>query len=267
VSLARTAKAFPALWRVGLAEALAYRTEMLVWVLATTMPLIMMALWTAVARDAPVGRFGQQEFVAYFLVTFVTRQLTGSWVAWQMNMEIRQGTLSMRLLRPVHVLVSYGVEVMASLPLRVVVAVPMALLILFTSASQGVTHDPVLWGVWFLAVAGGWLLTYLVNVIIGALVFFVGSSTKLMEAYFALFYVFAGYTVPVELFPKWLRVVSDFLPFRYQLSVAVEVATGRFDRAGALMALAQQWAYCVAVGLIAVWVWKRGLRRFEAFGG
>ena len=59
--------------------------------LATTMPLVMLALWGAVARDAPVGRYGEPKFVAYFLATFVVRQLTGAWVFYAMNFEIRDG--------------------------------------------------------------------------------------------------------------------------------------------------------------------------------
>ena len=57
MSLRATLKAYPTLLRVGVAEAVAYRAEMFVWVLATTMPLISLALWNAVAREAPVGRF------------------------------------------------------------------------------------------------------------------------------------------------------------------------------------------------------------------
>src|SRR3974390_1661893 len=108
MSVRSTVRALPTLFRVGFAEAVAYRAEMLVWVLSTTMPLIMLALWSAVAADAPVGRFGQRDFVAYFLATFIVRQLTGAWVAWQMSFEVRTGSLSMRLLRPVHPMVSHA---------------------------------------------------------------------------------------------------------------------------------------------------------------
>ncbi len=55
MSVRATVRALPTLARVGFAEAVAYRAEMFVWILSTTMPLIMMALWTAVARDAPVS--------------------------------------------------------------------------------------------------------------------------------------------------------------------------------------------------------------------
>src|SRR5215831_15107267 len=90
MSLAKSVRALPTLFKVGFLEAVAYRAELLVWVLSTTMPLIMLALWSAVAREAPVGRFGQMDFVAYFLATFIVRQLTGAWVAWEMNWEVRQ---------------------------------------------------------------------------------------------------------------------------------------------------------------------------------
>ena len=66
------------------------------------------------------------DFVAYFLATFIVRQLTGAWVAWEMNFEVRTGTLAMRLLRPIHPMVAYAVENLAAMPLRLVVALPVA---------------------------------------------------------------------------------------------------------------------------------------------
>ena len=63
----RTLRASPTLLRVGFSEAVAYRAEFLVWLLSTNMPLVMLALWSAVARDGPVGRFRQADFAAYYL--------------------------------------------------------------------------------------------------------------------------------------------------------------------------------------------------------
>src|SRR5213079_1094660 len=55
--LAHALRAFPTLFRVGLAEMIAYRAEFVIWILTTNMPLVMMALWTAVASEGAVGRF------------------------------------------------------------------------------------------------------------------------------------------------------------------------------------------------------------------
>jgi ABC-2 type transport system permease protein len=267
MSARSTARALPTLVRVGFAEAVAYRAEMLVWVLSTTMPLIMLGLWSAVAADAPVGRFNQRDFLAYFLATFIVRQLTGAWVAWQMSFEVRTGTLSMRLLRPLHPMVSYAVENVAALPLRLVVALPVALLALVLLGTKTLPKSPLIWGVWLLAVLGGWLITFLANAIIGCLALWTGSSIKVMDVWLVSFMVFSGYLVPVELFPGPLRVLVAWLPFRYQIGFPVEVMTGAYALPAALVMLARQWAFVLGLLLAGMVVWRRGLRRFAAYGG
>ena len=44
--------------------------------------------------------------------------VTGAWVVWEMNTEVRQGTLQKRLLRPVHPLLTYLTENLAAIPMR-----------------------------------------------------------------------------------------------------------------------------------------------------
>src|SRR5690606_31590123 len=63
VAVTRTLRAMPTLMRVGFAEAMAYRAELLVWVLTTTMPLVMLPLWMAVAETGPVRGFTGDDFV------------------------------------------------------------------------------------------------------------------------------------------------------------------------------------------------------------
>ncbi|MBV9949462.1 MAG: ABC-2 family transporter protein [Myxococcales bacterium] len=266
MSLRKAVRAFPALLRVGVAEAIAYRAEMLVWVLATTMPLVMLALWTSVARTAPVGRYGEAEFVTYFLCTFIVRQVTGSWIFWQMNVEVRDGTLAMRLLRPIHPLWAYTAEGLASAPMRALVSVPAAAVAL-AATGGGLTRDPARWALWGVAVLGAWLLTLLFNFLIGCASFFLESSTKLMDAWLVFYFVLSGYIVPVDLFPRSLGRAVDWLPFRYQLALPVELMTGaRGLREGAALVLGQ-WAWIVVAGALTALLWRRGVRRFEAFGG
>jgi ABC-2 type transport system permease protein len=269
VSLRSTARAFPTLLRVGFADAVAYRAELLVWVLATTMPLVMLAIWSAVAGDAPVGRYGQPQFTAYFLATFIVRQVTGSWAFYEIAFEVRNGTLAMRLLRPVHPLLAYAAEGVAAMPMRFAVSLPVAIVALVLVGGTAMSKEPLLWGLWILSVAGAWMITLLVNLVIGCMSFFVESSMKLMDAWLVFYFVMSGYLIPIDLFPGPLRVVADWLPFRYQIGLPVEIMTGAYDadRWRALALLGGQWAW-VAVGLVATAVvWRRGVRQFAAYGG
>ena len=107
------------------------------------MPLIMLALWTAVAAEAPVGRFGERQFSGYFAATLLVRLATGAWVIWDMNWEVRQGTLQRRLLWPIHALLTYLAENLAALPMRFMVVVPVVFGTLTWLGTDIVTRDAV----------------------------------------------------------------------------------------------------------------------------
>ena len=263
----RALRALPTLVRVGLAEAVAYRAEMLVWLLSTTMPLVMLALMSAVAREGPIGRFGQADFTAYYLAALVVRLMTGAWVIWEVNFEIRQGTLAYRLLRPLHPLVAYAAENVGAMPMRLALVVPLAAAAVVIAGPSHLTHDPLLLAILPVAVVGAWLITFLAMAVIGALAFYVESSGALFEVWLGLFGVFSGYLIPLELFPRWLAAAARFLPFRYMLAFPVEMVVGMTPRGAALAELGVQWLFVAVLALAARAIWRMGLRRFAAYGG
>lgn len=263
----RVVRAVPGMFRVGMAGAMAYRSEFLIWVLTTNMPLVMLALWTAVARDAPVGRFRERDFAAYFLAALVVRLLTSSWVVWEMNWEIRQGTLSTRLLRPVHPFLSYAIDNLAALPLRALIALPIGLVALAVLGGDQLTRDPVAWLVMVPALAGAWALNFVVMALIGTLGIYIESSLAVFDAWLAFSVVLSGYVVPIELLPAGARQVARWLPFRYLLSFPVEIATGQLSRHAMLVALGVQWLYVSALLFVALRLWRAAVARFAAYGG
>jgi ABC-2 type transport system permease protein len=267
MSLRNNVRALPAMLKVSFLDSLAYRAELFVWILATSMPLIMLALFSAVARDAPIGRFGQSDFVAYFLATFIVRQLTSCWASWQINFEVRDGTLGQRLVRPVHPLWHYAAEQLAYVPLRVLVSLVAAAILLAAVGTHKLAHDPVVWAIWALSLLGAWLITLFVQLAIGCLALLLESSLKIQDIYLAAFQVMSGYIIPIELFPRGVRAVADFLPFRYQIGFPVELMTGAYARSEALAMLGRQWAFVLVTLALVVVVWRRGVGRFAAYGG
>ena len=260
-------RALPVMLRVHFAEAIAWRAEFLIWVLAYTLPLIMLALWSAVAREAPVGRFGEQEFRAYFLTTLVYRMLAASWVVWDMNFQIRQGTIASRLLRPVHPLIQFAAQQAAAVPLRVILASPIAVAAVLWVGIGAFTHDPVLLLSLPVLLAGAWAMTFLVMCVIGSLSFYWESALGLFDLWLGFYFLFSGYLMPLELLPTPVRAVGDWLPFRYMLSFPVEVTIGLVGREQLLVGLAVQWAWVAGLTVAAVAVWNGGVRRYSSFGG
>lgn len=257
-------RAYPTLLRVGFAEALAYRAELIIWMLTTTMPLVSLALWSAVSRNAPLGRFGPKEFVGYFLAALIVRQITGCWLVWEMNQEIKQGTLSQKLLKPIHPLWVYSASNLAAVPLRAALCLPVLVAAIHYAE---LTTNPVLIGVFLLSLVGAWCINFFAMALVGSLAFYVESSTGIFELWMITFMVLSGYVIPLELFPSWAREIANVLPFRYTLGFPVEVLTGLLDVHTALKQLAMQWLQAAIIAASGILAFRAGVRRFGAYGG
>lgn len=272
-------KAYPTLLRIGFAEAIAYRAELLVWMLTTTMPLVSMALWSSAAAGHRLGpeRMGQAELVGYFTLTLLVRLITSSWVLWQLTEEIRSGTLAQRLLRPIHPLISYTAEQLAALPLRGAIVLPLAIGLIYFFARGQITSDPWLWLCFALALPGAWAISFLSMAFIGLLAFYVDSAIGLFYAWIGVYTLFSGYLVPMSLMPVGMAKLSVVLPFRYMLETPVRMLLGWPMAGGARDTLAGRAEAFTSLGIEYVFVlvllvgvallWRAGLRRYAAFGG
>jgi len=267
VTIRRAIRAYPTLLRVGLSEVVAYRAEFLVWILTTNMPLVMLAIWHSVARDGAVGRFDQKQFTAYYLAVQAVRLLTSTWVVWQMSMEIRDGTLAAKLLRPVHPLFAYSAEHLAAVPLRALVVSPIVAILVYTVGDRLPIHNPALLAIGLLSLVGAWLLIFFTMVLLGALAFYMESALGLFELWLGIHAIFSGYLIPLEVLPRWIRGATRVLPFRYMLGFPVETLVGLETRSGALRELAVQWGYVGFFFVVSLLVWRAGVRRFAAYGG
>jgi len=264
---ARALRAFPTLLRVGISEVVAYRAEFVVWILTTNMPLVMLAIWHAVAADGPVGRFDQRAFTAYYLGVLAVRLLTSNWAVWQLSMEIRDGTLAAKLLRPIHPIVALAADHLSAVPMRALVISPVAGILVAVARDRLFRHDPALAVIFAASLAGAWLLIFFTMVLMGSLAFFLESALGLFELWLGVHAIFSGYLIPLEALPRWVRQAADVLPFRFMLGFPVETLVGLLGRQEALWALAAQWGYVAFFALAALGVWRVGLRRFSAFGG
>ena len=271
----RTLHALPTLLRIGVAETVAYRGEFLIWILTTTQPLIMLALWTSVAREAASDGattsafqdYTSEKFVAYYLSILIARNLTGSWVAWQISEEIRLGSMSMRLLRPIHPFFAYAASHVAAIPFRSIVALPVALVLLASSGASALSSDPVQLVLLVPSFALAWLATFAMLFAIGALAFFLTQTMAIANLYFGLFSLFSGYLMPLKLLPGPIAPIAAWLPFRFMLSAPVELMTRSLDGERLASLLGGQLAWTAIMLAVALGLWRAGVRHFEAVGG
>src|ERR1700694_187011 len=114
-------------------QATQYRVQSVLWLLfAVVRPVVFLAAWSAAvtAQGGSIGDFSAGDFAAYYVCLAFVSQLTRAWDAYDFELEVRQGKLSPKLLRPLHPLhysiVANLVFKVTTLPVRVAALVLLA---------------------------------------------------------------------------------------------------------------------------------------------
>ena len=257
---------YMALFRANWAGIVEYRASILIYMLSATSPLVSLAVWLSVAAAGPVGGYTSTDFVAYYLAIILVRQLSGAWVAYQLEYEIRDGSLSPKLLKPinpVHDAIAINLaDKVFRLPLVLTPIVIAALLV------PGVHYDlsPLNIVFFLLALALAWLSIYFSQYCIGLLGFWISHALAVNDLWFGVRMMLSGNLAPIDLFPAPIPQLSVYLPFRYTLSFPVEILLGRVSGDQLWLGFAVQGAWLLATLALYRVLWTRGLRQYSAFG-
>jgi ABC-2 type transport system permease protein len=259
-------RALPDLVRVGLAGVAAYRAEMAIWILSATMPLVMLALWDAVAAEGPIAGLDALDLGRYFVAALVVRQLSSAWLLWELNQEIRSGRLSTRLLKPMHPLLQHGVDMLVAVPLRLLVLSPVLV-------GLALLRPDLVWlptlphAIAFaFALAAAWAVNFLIQALFAILSFWIDKSDALFGVWFGLYSLLSGYVAPMDVFPEGVARVLRLLPFRAMLGGPVEILAGLSTPAEIATDLAVAWGWTFALLALVLVGWRIGVRRYGAFG-
>jgi ABC-2 type transport system permease protein len=259
-------RATPDLFRVGFAQMVAYRAEMTIWILSATLPLVMLALWNAVVEGGDIAGFGQADIARYFAATLIVRQLTGAWLVWELNWEIRSGTLSSKLLRPMNPLWPAAIGMLTAMPFRLVILAPILGGLIFWKPELLVLPSAPALLLFFVSVLLAWTLAFLVQAVFGILSFWLDQSLGLFGVWFGIWTLLSGYVAPLAFFPEGWARIARLLPFAGMLATPVEILAGVLPVEAAWGPVGAQLVWCALFGALTAWMWKRGVRRYGAFG-
>jgi ABC-2 type transport system permease protein len=264
----RLLRVYRQLFAAAVKNAAQYRAQILLWTIGGVMrPLVFLAAWTAVAaaQGGSVGGFTTGEFAAYYVGVIVVGVITNAWNSWEFDFEVREGTLSPKLLRPLH-------PIHYSVAATVVQKAIMLLGLLPAVWLVTLTFHPDFHTQWW------HLLLFVPSVVLGAAINFFMDWTFATAAFwtsrthsiselsdrFAL--VFAGRIAPTALLPGVLQPLGWILPYAYVLSVPAEILRGGTTLEQSLLLMLGQLAWATVMYAVLQLCWRVGVRQYGAVG-
>jgi ABC-2 type transport system permease protein len=255
-------------FKTSLAMMLQYRASLVIWLIGHVLePLIFLVVWSAVSRSSggSVGGYAASDFAAYFIVLMLVNHVTYTWVMFEYEYEIRQGTLSFALLKPLHPIHSNIADNVSSklitLPGMAVVALILALIF------RPVFHLR-LWALaaFIPALFLAFLVRFLTEWTLALAAFWTTRVSAVNQVYFVVALFLSGQLAPIALLPVPVRVAAFILPFRWTVGFPVELFLGRLTPEQALIGIAAQLVWLGLSFLLLRVVWRAGLRVYSAVG-
>jgi ABC-2 type transport system permease protein len=256
-----------ALFNAWLAHMTAYRAEILIWMLVGTLPLIMMAVWIGKAQAAggELQGFSAGQFAAYFLATWLSQQFTVAWVAWEMDYQIRQGNMSVKLLRPLDPFWEFFAQHFTERFVRGPFII--AIVLIGVIATQA-PITPSVWHVlaFIVSIQLAFVIRFLIAYCIGLACFWFESATALDEFYWTLSIMLGGGFAPLDFYPAWLRTAVDFTPFPWITYYPVQILTGKLEWLEVARVMGIQCLWILGFAVLRQIMWRAGLKKYGAVG-
>ncbi len=290
--------------RTALAERLAYRGDFALGTLMRFLPIItQIFLWwaifesvgEAVNRASPVaveaaaveadgmqsagteaaerGRivgYAFPDMVAYYLLTMLARAFSSMpGLAPGISRSIRQGDVKKYLVQPVDMVgfLLLG-RVAHKLAYYAVAAIPFAL-VFFLCRGYFVAGWPSAEIIlaFVLSLLMGFLLGFFLEACIGLVAFWFLEVSSLLFIYMLLSFFLSGHMFPLDMLPAPWNQLVDLLPLKYLAYFPSAVFLGRIPPERLWLDLAIEAMWVLGLGVLARWLYLRGLRRYSGFGG
>jgi len=255
-------------FKTTFASMVQYRASLVIWMISHVLePLVYLIVWSTVSLNGggSVGDYTTRQFAAYFIILMLVNHVTYTWIMYEFEYRVREGTFSVALLKPVHPIHSDIADNISSK----LITLPMMIIIAFVlGALFHPVLGPPLWAI--VAAIPALLLAFVVRFLLewtqAQAAFWTTRVGAINQIYFVLVLFLSGQIAPLALFPAPVQLIAEVLPFRWMIGFPVELILGRLSMSEALTGLGAQLIWlAIGFALFRI-VWRAGVRIYSAVG-
>jgi ABC-2 type transport system permease protein len=255
-------------FKTTFASMVQYRASLVIWMISHVLePLVYLIIRSTVSvtGGGSVGDYTTRQFAAYFIILMLVNHVSYTWIMYEFEYRVREGTFSVALLKPVHPIHSDIADNISSklitLPLMIIIAVGLGFLF----------HPIIVTPFWAIAAAIpalvlAFMVRFLLEWTLAQAAFWTTRVGAINQIYFVLVLFLSGQIAPLTLFPAPVQIIAAILPFRWMIGFPVELLLGRLSPAQVLTGVGAQVVWlAIGYALFRV-VWRAGVRIYSAVG-
>jgi len=260
------------LFDLGFQSTFVYRWNFILRSLFGIVPLIgTVYLWRAIfdSGSGQLGGYDYSKMLMYFAFTVLVENLiTPTEDEWQIAADIRDGRISMSILKPLNYMAYRFTLYLSYRTLYTLVILPgIALIFFFLREHIVLPTSMMTWLAFTVSVIMAGLIQFFIAFSLAMLAFWIYEITTVVFIVFSFEYFLSGQILPLDLMPAWFAGFIKWAPFTYELFFPVQILMERSTGIALREGLIIQTAWTLAGYLLATAMWRAGIKRYQAFGG
>lgn len=240
-----------------------------IWILVGASESFVMAFtWLIISKgQESIGQLTVSQVITYYFYLFITWYIIGGTFWHLISNSIRRGELSSQLLKPIF---PYAKDILLEQGWKtfgLISGIPI-LILFFLTFSNTISIDFSLSNL-ILSIPA----IILGSIIFGLMQFLVGNLThwfQKVDGVFTVFntlsFIFGGAIAPIILMPELVQKIAYALPFRYTFSFPIEIFQGTALGENYYRSLLVQCIWLISLLVISIYLYKKGLEKYESFG-
>ncbi|MFC4653142.1 ABC transporter permease [Lactococcus nasutitermitis] len=267
-------RAYLPFFHAGYRQSLAYQGNFLIYRLAdATFALVAYFLWRAVFSSSTspnLGGFTLPEMIIYVFLSFYLATLTSSWASGNIGQEIKDGSIAMRLLKPVNYSLTYFFEEIGAKLMQVAF---MTVILLGGIVIFQLTHPHVLafhLGNFLLFVMSSllaYLISYYFDLCFGFTAFIFQNLWGANNMKSTIVNFFSGSLIPLAFFPPLVASIFSFLPFASLIYTPIMIYLGRYNPQQLTLSLVLQVFWTLFFYVLSKIIWRAVIGHLTVQGG
>lgn len=258
----------------GIQEFFVYKTNFLFFMLGEILySFIMFFVWKAVFTSSDSGTFmgfTMINMVVYLFMTYLSTVLTESDMSYVIGEEIVEGSIAMRLIKPVNYDTSFFFQEVGNK--LIMVGVMLLPMIVGVEVYRYVVTGTLMFNglrflTFFISIVFGYILSFYFNMCFGFLAFWLKNlwGANLLKGSIIKF--LSGAIIPIAFLPPVIGHVLNVLPFASLTYTPVMIYMGMYTTSQTLFFLGLQVFWMLVFFGLSKCIWRFAIKRLCVQGG
>lgn len=267
-------KTYSAFTRAGILDAIAYKANFFGFFLGEIFYCFaMFFIWKAVFNSSDGSTFmgfSMIDMTVYLFLTNITGFLVDTDSSYAIGEEIRDGSIAMRLIKPIKIDLSLLFFELGNK--IIIVSMVFAPVVLLIETYRAVISGGILFNVYYfllfiVSIILSYLLSFYLNLAFGYLAFFLMNLWGFNMLKGAILRFLSGAVIPLAFLPIWLRGALKVMPFASLNYTPVMIYMGKYTGTELIYYMGLQLVWVVAFFLLCKLIWHFAAKHLCVQGG